>query len=385
MTLRQATRRLFAVAAVAYCCAGVWAGEAFRYREGAYQQGRLQYLEGLPVLRVQGTPEQMGEQAAMLSAEAAKDLLEFPKDLLALLGLGKQWARLGQAGQLLLPQVPPDHLRELNAFARTAGLDRDLMLGVNTLVDVYRGAFGCSSLIIEPERSATKAPLFGRNLDFYSLGRLHRYSLVTVYRPAGKRAFVSIGFPGMLGCLSGMNDAGLALAVHEVFLSRDKAAIFNPQGVPYTFCLRRILEECASVPEAERLLRSVPRTTLFSLVLCDTQTGAVLEATPKSVVLRGPVDGICACANHFCSEELGTWALAIRYNMLRRIASKSIISLEDVARMLHQVNQGPLTLQTMVFEPAALRLHLAIGSCPASALPLRRLDLATLLGSKPAR
>ena len=64
----------------------------------------------------------------------------------------------------------------------------------NTLADIYRGTFSCSSLIVDAKRSATKGPLFGRNLDFYTLGLLDKYSLVTVHRPKGKHAFVSSVF-----------------------------------------------------------------------------------------------------------------------------------------------------------------------------------------------
>ncbi len=46
---------------------------------------------------------------------------------------------------------------------------------------------------------------------------------------------------------------------------------------------------------------------------------------------------------------------------------------------MHAANQGADTFQTMIFEPAALKLHLAIGSCPSSALPLEELDLKPLL------
>ena len=106
------------------------------------------------------------------------------------------------------------------------------------MVDIYRGGFGCSSMIVEASRSSTGGPLFGRNLDFYTLGILDKYGLVTVHRPKGKHAFASIGFPGIFGCISGINDAGLALAVHEVFLSKDKAPMFNPKGMPYTMCFR---------------------------------------------------------------------------------------------------------------------------------------------------
>lgn len=352
------------------------AAEPFRYREGQSGSGRLEYVNGLPVLTVQGSPEEMGQQAAVLTAETTRALIAYPKDLLALFGKERQWARLEQVGQTMLPQFPPHHLRELEAFARAARVERSLLLAVNVLVDAYRGAFACSSLIVQPERSATKAPLFGRNLDFYSLGRLQDYSLVTVYRSPGKHAFASVGFPGMLGCLSGMNDAGLSLAVHEVFLTRDGAPMFNPRGTPYLFAFRRILEECTTVAEAEKLLKSVPRTTLFNLAVCDRQRGAVLEATPKSVVLREAKDGICACVNHFCTEELRTMTLSRRFGILAQAAAIPALELTDVTKKLHEVSQGRMTLQTMVFEPVALRLHLAIGRAPTTALPLKQLDLA---------
>jgi hypothetical protein len=55
------------------------------------------------------------------------------------------------------------------------------------------------------------------------------------------------------------------------------------------------------------------------------------------------------------------------------------LGLEDIAKKLHAVNQGGDTLQTMIFEPASLKLHLAFGKCPSSALPMKELDLAPLL------
>jgi hypothetical protein len=37
----------------------------------------------------------------------------------------------------------------------------------------------------------------------------------------------------------------------------------------------------------------------------------------------------------------------------------------------------------MVFEPAELKLHLAIGACPTSALPMKTLDLSPLFAKNP--
>jgi hypothetical protein len=55
------------------------------------------------------------------------------------------------------------------------------------------------------------------------------------------------------------------------------------------------------------------------------------------------------------------------------------LDLRDVSARMHAANQGADTFQTMIFEPAALKLHLAIGKCPTSALPLIELDLKPLL------
>ena len=360
------------------------AAEGIRYREGRSGKGELKYVNDLPVLVLEGTPEEMGRQQAALVAETAKGLMSYPQDLLGQIGLRGQWPDFVKKGMALVPHFPPRHLAELDAFAEATGFDRGELIGTNTMVDMYRGGFGCSSLIVAPKRSKTGGALFGRNLDFFTLGKLQRYSLVIVCRPEGRHAFVSVGFPGFFGCLTGMNDAGLALAVHEVYLSRDGSSIFNSEGTPYILACRRILEECTTVEQADKMLRSIKRTTKLNLAVCDRRGGGVLEMTPRTVVFRREEDGVCACTNHFRTEALKVRPRCPRYDKLLKAKAMAEIGLADVARKLHEVNQGRLTLQTMVFEPGPLRLHLAIGSCPASALPLKPLELAPLLRTRAA-
>jgi hypothetical protein len=173
------------------------------------------------------------------------------------------------------------------------------------------------------------------------------------------------------------------LAVHEVFLSKDGAPIFNPKGVPYSLCFRRMLEECSTVAEAEKLLRSTERTTLLSLAVCDLREAAVFEMTPKTVAVRRPDNGLLFCTNHFRTPELMMFAWCGRYRILEKSQSLKILGLEDVAKKLDEVNMGRLTVQTMIFEPKPLILHLAIGASPSSALPLKKLELQPLFKRDP--
>lgn len=348
------------------------------FTEGRAGNGELKYINDLPVLIVSGTPTEIGRQKGILLAESVKKIADYPRKLLDRSDQKDRLEKFKKMCESLAKQLPADHREELRAASKHLGIDRELGLLANMLPDIYRGSFACSSLIVDAKRSKTGGPLFGRNLDFYTLGMLDKYSLVTVHRPKGKHAFVTIGFPGMFGCVSGMNDAGLALAVHEVFLSRDGSPMFNPKGVPYTFSFRRVLEECDSVEEAEKMLRATERTTILSLALCDAKQSKVLEMTPRTVVDRHSIDGVCACTNHFRTGELSVFAFCTRYPKLAHSRALGLIGIPEVAEKMHQVHIGRLTVQTMIFEPAELKLHLAIGSCPSSALPLKPLELKPL-------
>ena len=124
---------------------------------------------------------------------------------------------------------------------RSAEQGQSIILVAAAFPDVYRGG-GCSTLAATAPATKGGKPLLARNLDFFPLGILDRYGLIALYRPDGMHAFASVTWPGLCGVLSGMNDAGLALAVHEVLAGRDGSRLFNPKGVPYTFALRRVLD-----------------------------------------------------------------------------------------------------------------------------------------------
>jgi hypothetical protein len=380
--MKSGCRSLLYVALFALLAPAIAAAAETRpFTEGKFEKGELRYINELPVLIVEGTPEEIGRQKAALTGDIIPKVEAYPKKLLQFTDSDPdREKKLRSMAKSLAPQIPADHRAEIRAFAKQAGIEDQWEIGVlgNVMVDIYRGGFACSSIIVDAEHSTTKGPLFGRNLDFYTLGLIDDYNLVTVHRPTGKHAFAVIGFPGLFGCVSGMNDAGLAIAVHEVWMSRDKASMFNPQGMPYTFCFRRILEECTTVEEAEKLVREIPRTTMLNLAVCDRKNSAVLEMTPKNVAVRRGEDGLCLCTNHFRTEELATLTWCPRYGILSRSRGQLPMSVADVAEKLNQVNMRKMTVQSMIFEPEPLILNLSIAPAPASAHPMNKLELEKL-------
>jgi isopenicillin-N N-acyltransferase like protein len=382
MTLRPAFLALL-------CCLSylgpLRADPPFRYPEAKCPHGELKFIGGIPVLSVDGTPDEIGSAVGLLALRPGQRMARYPEDILKEFYLGIFRAPLLHAGREMVKQFPADYRWELEAMAHAAHVDRDLMVLGNTMFDLKK-VVACSALLVEPRRSETGGTLMGRNLDYPPLGYAHEFTLVTVYRPASaKHAFATVGFPGLIGCLSGMNDAGLAVAVLEVHQVRSSEKRFDHNGTPYALCYRRLLEECSTIDEAHQLLEKMTRTGLSNLVIADRQGVATFEISPEHVIVRRGPHGTTVCTNHFNTKELKPEIGLDFFDTYGRFASLTKVgdmerklSPADLHLALHAVSFKTFTLQTMIFESEPLRLHLAAGSIPSSAGEMRTLDLGPL-------
>ena len=372
------------IAATALCLMFVapgWCRAPRRFMEAEAEGAALHYVGNVPIAILSGTPDEIGRQHAALMSEQARVVLTVPRRFAAEFGVEFLWPVMTAAGSMLMQNAPRSHSAELAALAEAGKLDAGELAVGNTLLELRR--VGCSALIVDAERSAEDGPLFGRNFDFPALGVLDQYSVVLIVRPNNRRAFASVTFPGAIGVFSGMNDAGLAVATLDVYRSADGSLKFDAAGVPLAMVFRRILEECATVAEAEALLQSVKATTWMNLAVCDPESSAVFEITPKSTARRDSTEGLLACTNHFRTSEKAVDSNCWRYPRLCSISPSARLTIDDVQDRLHSANQGELTLQTMVFQPRQLTLHLALGSPPTSDDALQRIDLAPLFAPVP--
>jgi hypothetical protein len=397
--------------------------EPFRYRAGKHGNGELKFVDTIPVLVLRGTPEEIGEQTGVLAVRQAKSLFQYPRDyfryettndmrrqfpkftpeeLKSAVSVAERtlWPKVQKKATTVLSNAPAAHRAELDALIKHGNVDGPLLTAANGMFDLghvtaAQFLFGCSSLIVPPQQSATKGLLFGRNLDFYHFGYLHHYSMVLVYRSSDpkKHAFASAGFPGFVGCFTGMNDAGLTIASHEV-QDPNTTTRFNPKGVPFAAAYRRILEECTTIGEAIKLLDSMERASVTSLVIADTEGGAVIEVTPDTLAIRRFKEKTGVCTNHFCvtktpdlKEEFATFQ---RFDILTKaVATQKAggFGIDVVQQGLHDARlfdkeKNDMTIQTFVFEPTKRVVHLSFGAgkVPATAGKHTTLDLKELWG-----
>ncbi len=360
------------------------AEEPKSFAAAKHGRGELKYFGKVPVLVVKGKPSEMGEQFGKLAIANAPDLAGLHERFLKDAGQEKSYPLMAAMAKLLKPTFPTHHATEIAAAAKASGREEGLLLFANTVADLSSG-MGCSTIIIEKERSKTGKPILGRNFDWLPTKGITEHTLVVVYKGEGKRAFAAVTVSPIEGVISGMNDAGLCVTINEISIRRAKPKLaFNWKGTPLLLTFRRVLEECGTVAEAEKLLRGMERTTTCCMTICDKDGGEVFEITPKRLEVRLHQNGVCCCTNHFRSTPLSVTTKCWRYAKLAPLQAKDgpKLGVKEVFAELDDVNQGKYTIQSMVFEPAERVLHLSYGPGPATKLTPARLELGKLFDAK---
>jgi len=364
-------------------CSGVMAGEPKTFPDGKHGRGEMTHIHGTPVLVLRGTPAERGEQFGVLAIKNAPALDDLHLNFLKDAGLDKKMGFVNLLVNKLKPGFPLDHLIECEAAVKAANREHSLILFANTVYDLS-STMGCSTVIVEKNRSKTGEPLFGRNFDWLPTQGITEHTLIAVHHPEGKRSFATITITPIIGCISGMNDAGLCVTLNEIHLNESKQkAPFDWTGTPVMLAFRKVLEDCTTVEEAEKMLKSMKRTTTACMTICDKTSGAVFELTPQSVERRSAVKDVCLCTNHFRTNPLALAIKCWRYDKLSPLQANSVkLGVDDVFGELDKVQQGKYTLQSMVFEPSVRKLHLKYSDGNATKQTASTYDLGKFFDAK---
>ncbi len=249
-------------------------------------KGELTSIEGKPVLRVWGTHYEMGyAHGSLLAPEIVAMLEEYmlgrrldPQKYWRTRNLLKWYTRVPQAYRQEMQGVYDgmvDALGKEGLYSETIDdyFEPVDLLAFNMIPEIFRlpfsseGFFGgqpvlCSSISGWGEGTADGKLIFARNLDFRDPGDLLEASTLIIayeHRESATRekSWVSIAWPGYLGCLTGMNEngigAGLNVGNEQPGLNQ---LLFNVGGIyigiPFyytsiTFALRQVVENSPSL------------------------------------------------------------------------------------------------------------------------------------------
>ena len=278
--------------------------EVLRERDGDRLERFTAPRGDLPVVFVEGDPVTIGRQYGALVGDRIRRNADrlvgiftgegLPEVVVHLL-IDKAWERLA-------PHVPGRFLAEMEAVsrgAREAGFDVSMIdlqrITAVTNLDLYKreerlpeiigpeglemlgdGAgeilsalagtqtMSCSMFAVWGTRTVDGKCFSMRNLDWISQSGIHAERLITVCRPSGGNAFISAGYAGVIGCLSGMNEKGISLSEVGAFSVREEL-----DGIPWTLMARQVLEESDTLDAAVAIIRKSRHTLGYNYLVAD--------------------------------------------------------------------------------------------------------------------
>ncbi len=159
---------------------------------------------------------------------------------------------------------------------------------------------GCSSFGAWDNKSKDSALIIGRNFDFYVGDDFAKNKLISFYNPSEGFKFASIGWPGMIGVLSGINEKGLSVTINAA-----KGSMPVSSATPISILTREILQYASNIEQAYTIASNYKTFVSESILIGSAldSCAAIIEKTPAKTILYNSDTSYIICTNHFQSLE----------------------------------------------------------------------------------
>ncbi|HWL53405.1 MAG TPA: C45 family peptidase [Chthoniobacteraceae bacterium] len=344
-------------------------------------KGWLEVRGGHYQMYLEGSPYEIGHQHGSLAPEQiarSSQRLIYGVGLLYSLRAG-EW--FPQAARKLVerqrPFIAPAYFEEMKGLADGAQVPLETVQAVN----LFPEFFHCSGAALMGEATVGGELLHARVLDYMvGIGLQDDAVVMAVTRPGANR-FVSVGYLGFIGSVTGMNEQKVAIG------EMGGAGEGEWDGIPMSLLIRQALETCDTADAVVEQMRQSPRTCEYYYLISDGKG-------PSAV-------GVKATPTLFETFRAGEWhpqltepvedALLLsgkgRYEKLAERV-KADYGKIDEARLI-EIIKTPVAMRSnlhnVIFRPQSLRLSVAdaVRNGPACDQPYRTYTWDSLFAAKP--
>ena len=398
--------------------------------------GRLCEIDGVRVLHLWGSSHERGYAHGYLLGEDILRLFDgYLKEVIRKEDALREFEQAARTRlrAMNIPRRYADELRgmltgiqtRLGEKARLAAFDRlieyDDLVAINCIPEL--GRVCCSSFAAWGPMTTDGGTISGRNLDWHRLRTLRGTHLIIAYcddapneaeisEQHSSLGWVSVTWPGFIGCLTGMNADGVTVSMHDAPGPRPTAPLgFTPRGLALRLAIesacgstayedvRRVLSAHLAavgnnVPVTFPSMRNKAAAVVFEydgdLKNNMGLTVRLPDGTGRKKSAPDAATAFLTCTNHYVKRAAPT--ACDRYSRIdQRLASLAgngkPVDLPEAWSILRSVacRVGPgqplETYHSVVFEPNRRVMHVAFSSAdkPAADNPPIRLDVAQLL------
>ena len=337
---------------------------------------RIERPGEFPVLIFAGTPEEMGRQHGQLcKAEIKRSYACLRLVAGGYLLLKNEWFydTIQEAQKRTLFATPERFLTELDAMSKAAGLTT----AQGREIGFFPELFHCSGIAARGKATVGGQIVHARVLDYMKDIGLQSTAQIQVYLPDGFLPWITVGFAGFNGTVTAMNAAGLAIGEMG---GRGEG---NWDGLPMSYLLRRIMEECHTVAEAREMIASTPLTCEYYYVISD-RSGDMLAVETRAgeqPTFLAPGDKHPLLLESF--EDIAWITAPSRQPALceRLHQFYGKIDAETMKQVILRPVAMASNLHDAIFLPETLDLHFAYADAtrPGCDCPYHRLNLNELI------
>jgi len=340
--------------------------------------GLLVVRQGQRICMLNGSPRQIGaQQGTMLKREVRRvvDSVIYTLALHQSLERGK-WMldEFREAWKAQSEHIPDEFKEELAALAEAANIDLEELQLTNMLPSLFHG----SSFALGGVATRGGKLYHGRVLDYLAGLGLQDAAAVFVVNKNGAKPFVSVGYAGMVGCVTGMNAEKIAIT--GIGGGEDGRL----DGMPMQVLVRQVLERSSSLEEALAVLKNSKRADEYSYVVSDGKTGKACGATATADGLSvfRPGQKIGEQAEPLAGVVVISGGQRLKALLVKITDGYRRIDLARAEKLMdYPVSAKGGNLHNVLFVPQDLVLHVANarGKADACLQPYYHYDLKSLL------
>ncbi len=250
----------FVLIVVCLLAAPAVAGEKVIAREG---RGLLLDIDGVRVCLLAGSPEEIGYQHGVLLKDVVQTMCRKTMMIARTHDAVKEKdpfkGSIESAFKRTKPFTPKRYLAEMEGLAKGSGVP----LGTVLVANVFPELFHCSGFALFGKATSGKPLLHGRILDYMTEFGFQELDVVFVVKPDGYNAFINIGYAGLVGSVTGMNEKQVS------FGEMGGRGVGDWDGVPMTYLMRMGMEQADTLDEAVDIFRKARRTCQYYYVIAD--------------------------------------------------------------------------------------------------------------------
>ena len=326
-----------------------------------YGRGQLLEINNQKVLLLAGSNYEMGYQQGKLLQNEVKTLVERILFIVRAAEATKakpflQPGCIENAFERTRPFIDERYFEEMQGIADGAGIP----LGDVHLANVFPELFHCSGFALFGNATKGGKLLHGRILDYMTEAGLQKFALVTIAKPAGYNSFVTVGFPGLVGSVTCMNDKQVALGEMG---GRGEGSW---DGMPMTFLMRKAAEEADHLQQAVDIFKNAKRTCEYYYVISDGKIpdGRALACTSEKCDILKPNESHPQLPHAI--EDAVLMSAGDRYENLARLVKEKFGEI-DINYALDLMNR-PVAMESclhrVLFSPQDLKLWVANAVMP---------------------